>query len=150
MNKIRNARMSGVLACALLALGPALVAQKRLPIGGSTVPPLDGQTPALPSAADSGLGGRNGGSTSGLSPDDFSLGDSSVRRNLDALRVNMANTERQRILTRDATQLLHMAAELRMKIATNAPGMTPEEITRQVDTIEKLARNVKDRMKGAR
>lgn len=143
MKKIRTV----CLGCAAvwLLLGAGAWGQKRLPISGSGVPPISGQTPTVSGPPD-GRGSVNG---TLLTPTD-DMGDSSVRRNMEALRANAANTERQRALTRESAQLLQMAAELQLKIAGNGPGISPEEMMRQVDAIEKLARTVKDRMKGAR
>ena len=144
MTAIRKMHVSGLALGLLLGAGPGVLAQKRLPIGGSTVPPMSGQSPMPPSASDSG---RSTSPLGTMIPDES---DSSVRRNLDALRVNMANTERQKMMSRDAALLLRMAAELQMKIAKNETGLSQEEMLREVDAIEKLARNVKDRMKGVR
>jgi len=140
MNRIRTVCL-GYMAVGLI-LSSGAWAQKRLPIGGSTVPPVSGQSTQNQSSSDYN---RPAGPLA--QTDDA---DVSVRGNMDALRASMANSERQKIITREAAQLLQMAAELQLKIAGNAPGMTQEEMVRQVDMIEKLARNVKDRMKGAR
>ena len=153
MSKIRNTRCSWLIAGLMLFLpGRMSMAQKRLPISGSEVPPVTGTgTVGASQMPDASSGGSHssGGPGMGLGlPDDGS--DSSVRRNLDALRANMANTERQRVLMHEADQLLQMVAQLQVKIAANATELSPAEMARQVDMIEKLARNVKERMKGAR
>ena len=145
MSRIKTSHRALTLASAVLFIAaPVSLAQRRLPIGGSTVP-TDGSTPSLPSASESG----NGGDRNGLpTPDDNS--NPVVSRNIEALRSNIANAERQRQLTREANQLLQLAAELQLKLSRNKPEVSHEEAMRQIDAIEKLARNVKDRMKGGR
>jgi hypothetical protein len=151
MTRIRNAHYSWLIAGFLLLVpGTMATAQKRLPIGGSTVPPVTGTgsaTGTVP-ASDSGSHGPGSTGPGSLGIDD--TGDSTVRRNMDAIRSNIANVERQRILTHETDQLLQMAADLHLKIASNSSSMSQAEMLHQIDTIEKLARNVKERMKGAR
>jgi hypothetical protein len=141
MKTIRDVRFSWLLVGVLLGVVPAGRAQRRLPTGGTTVPPVSGQSTQNQTSSD-----YNRPAGPMAQTDDA---DVSVRGNMDALRASMANSERQRIITREAAQLLQMAAELQMKIAQNQTGMSQEEMLRQLDAIEKLARNVKDRMKGA-
>lgn len=64
--------------------------------------------------------------------------------------MKTANAERQRMMARDATELLHVAAELQLKAQKSEPEAARDEMVRQVEMIEKLAHNVKERMKGSR
>jgi len=149
MTTVRKQRFGWLVAgCMLLVPGATMKAQKRLPIGGSTVPPLTGTGSATSTpASDNGRGPGSTGLDLGL-PDD-SL-DSTVNRNVAAVRASMANMERHRALALESDQLLRMVADLQGKIASNTSGLTHEEMLRQIGMIEKLAKDVKERMKGAR
>jgi hypothetical protein len=85
-----------------------------------------------------------GGPTTGRrgQPDDF-------RHLMEAQRLRMANTERQKQMTREAAQLLDVASDLQHEAQSSGSNATEQEMLRQIDTIEKLAHNVKERMKGA-
>jgi hypothetical protein len=65
----------------------------------------------------------------------------------DSLRAKR-NDERQRRLESDTQRLVSLANQLKSEVtASGAESMTPEML-RQMDEIEKLARNVKDRMRN--
>jgi type VI protein secretion system component VasF len=85
-----------------------------------------------------------------VTPRHDGLDDSPFRRKQEATRLKTFNEERQRTMTREATELLHLAGELQMKAQKSESEVSREEMVRQVETIEKLAHNVKERMKGAR
>jgi hypothetical protein len=143
MKTIQKACVGWMTLGLVLVTGMAK-AQKRLPIGGSTVPPVGGQTTSSSNGPDNS---RNAGGFGSLSMDGADL---SVQRNLEALRLSRMNAERHRVLTVESAQLLQMTAELHAKIANDTQGGSPTEMQKQLDAIEKLARDVKDRMKGAR
>jgi hypothetical protein len=56
------------------------------------------------------------------------------------------NVERRKSMVSDATKLVRLAQELDQEVAANASeGLTPKEL-REVAEIEKLARNVREKM----
>jgi hypothetical protein len=73
-----------------------------------------------------------------------------AHRRMEMLRVKSANAERQKQLTREATELLNVAGELHFKAQKSDGSVTQAEMLRQAETIERLAHNVKERMKGSR
>jgi hypothetical protein len=61
-------------------------------------------------------------------------------------RLNALNSDRHKSLVSDTEKLLRLARELDAEIAANAgQGLTPKEM-KDVAEIEKLARNVKEKM----
>ena len=148
MSRIRKQRHGWLIAgLMLLFSGGIAPAQRRLPTGTGVPPPTGTgtSTTQAPGATDSTRGADV--TSLGLPADST---DSTVGRNMAAIRSNLLNTERQRVLTIETEQLLRMTAELQVKIASNTAGLSNDEILKRIDTIEKLARNVKERMKGAR
>lgn len=75
--------------------------------------------------------------------------DAGLQRKVEELRLHHANAERQKTMSKEAALLLQMATELQLKVS-KSEQVTSEEALRQVETIEKLAHNVKERMKGSR
>lgn len=120
--------------------GALLLADLR---GGSalqrsgTPPPVQVPTPDY-SATKSG-------NTLGINPD---LGDPTSRHEMEERRGKMLNVERQKAMVREANQLVQLTAELQVTLARDPQGAAREEALRHVETIEKLARNVRERMKG--
>jgi Spy/CpxP family protein refolding chaperone len=65
---------------------------------------------------------------------------------LEEKRLRMLNIERQKQMVADANKLLKLAKELNDEVAaSNADTLTAEQL-HKIAEIEKLARNVKDRM----
>ena len=65
---------------------------------------------------------------------------------VDADRIRLLNTERQRSMVSDTNKLLRLVNELNAQIAgNNEDSLTPAQL-RKVAEIEKLARNVKEKM----
>ena len=61
-------------------------------------------------------------------------------------RMRMLNNERHKSLVSDSDKLFKLATELNNQIArSNTGSLTPEQL-RKVAEIEKLARNVRDKM----
>jgi hypothetical protein len=107
-----------------------------LPLGGAQDGPTShiGGLPQLigQSAGDSPLGRLNDSK-----PDDAEV----------ARRIRMLNAERQRSLVADTVKLLKLANELNATMAKEGgPAPTQVEL-RKVADIERLARNVKEKMK---
>jgi len=60
--------------------------------------------------------------------------------------LRVLNAERQKSMVQDANKLLRMARELNAEIVRTSPdALTPDQL-RKMAEIEKLARNVKDKM----
>ena len=63
-------------------------------------------------------------------------------------QANLRNDERQRRLIADADKLLALATQLHADVAKTDKHMLSVDVIRRADEIEKLARSVKERMKG--
>jgi len=61
-------------------------------------------------------------------------------------RLNALNIERQKAMVSDTNKLLKLARELNTEIAANNTGALTEEQLHKIAEIEKLAKNVKERM----
>jgi hypothetical protein len=61
-------------------------------------------------------------------------------------QLNALNAERQKALVSDAAKLLKLAQELNAEIATSKSDSLSSEQMRKIANIEKLARNVKQKM----
>ncbi len=59
------------------------------------------------------------------------------------------SSERQKRLVADTDKLLVLATELKQEMDKTNKGILSVEVIRKADEIEKLARSVKERMKGA-
>jgi hypothetical protein len=107
-----------------------------LPLGGAQNSPT-GHIGGLPQpigqgVGDSPLGGLNNGS-----PDDPEQ----------ARRIRMLNAERQKSLVADTVKLLKLANELNAVMAKDDASAPTQAEIRKVANIEKLARNVEEKMK---
>lgn len=69
-----------------------------------------------------------------------------VRREHEMARK--ANEERQAQLKRDTDKLLKLATELKQYVDKSNENTLSVEVIKKADEIEKLARSVKDKMKG--
>ncbi|RXH56587.1 hypothetical protein GRAN_3444 [Granulicella sibirica] len=96
---------------------------------------------SLPSASDAS--GRGGASSS-----DYGF-DTAGRQAMEEKRAKMIISERQKMMMKEADQILQSAAELQASVSGSADP-SREDTFRKAESIEKLARNVKDRMKGSR
>jgi hypothetical protein len=68
---------------------------------------------------------------------------------LEAKRIKLLNVERQKSMVSDAERLLQLARELDADAKADSPAHTPAERIRKTAEIEKLARNVKEKMSYA-
>lgn len=136
MVKGRSVRVCALAAAVLLSCHTAGRALQR----NGSMPPVQSSGP------DYSAGRPNTNSVGGV-PD---LGDPATRREMEVRRGNMLNLERQRTMVREAGQLVQLAAELQLNLAHEPQGAAREEAVHRAETIEKLARNVKERMKGGR
>ena len=69
---------------------------------------------------------------------------------LEEKRGKALNTERQRMMIKEAGQLVQAAADLQASVNKGIEGAGREEQAKRAEAIEKLARDVKERMKGSR
>jgi hypothetical protein len=58
------------------------------------------------------------------------------------------NTERQKRLENDTAKLLSLATELKEQVDKTNKDIMSVDVIKKADEIEKLAKDVKDRMKG--
>ncbi len=65
-------------------------------------------------------------------------------------RSKAVNSERQRLMVKDANQLVQAAADLQASVTKGIEGAGREEQAKRAEAIEKLAKDVKERMKGSR
>ncbi|MBS1850935.1 MAG: hypothetical protein JST79_08485 [Acidobacteria bacterium] len=70
------------------------------------------------------------------------------RARLEREMAKRANKERQEKLKRDTDQLLKLATELKEYVDKTNENMLSLEVVKKAEEIEKLARSVKDKMKG--
>ena len=78
------------------------------------------------------------------------LDDQSALRQMEEKRGKALNTERQRMIQKEASQLVQAAADLQASVSKGIDGAGREEQARRAEAIEKVARDVKERMKGGR
>jgi hypothetical protein len=64
------------------------------------------------------------------------------------LRVRMAEDERHKRMVKDADKLLELATELKTDVDKSTKNETPVSALRKADEIEKLAHDVKERLKN--
>ncbi|HTH52921.1 MAG TPA: hypothetical protein VL495_03155 [Edaphobacter sp.] len=123
-----------------LALGTALPALGQRQSQTGTMPPIQQGPPTrnpFPSAP-------------GMSP----MGSGDPMGTSDVLNHRMAeqqararNNDRQKRIESDTDKLLGLANELKQQVQ-GEKQLSPEDVSKRAEEIEKLARSVKDRMKG--
>jgi TolA-binding protein len=74
----------------------------------------------------------------------------SIHQKMELNRQNAVNVERHTRMKREADELLVAANELQREIQKSNSDASQTEMLRQLETIERLAHNVKEHMKGAR
>lgn len=91
----------------------------------------------------------SGGGRGGFGRPSFSNGDEDMDPVMAERRMRALNTERQKQMVSDATKLLKLARDLNDEVAkANSGAFTPEQL-HKIGEIEKLARNVRERMTAA-
>ncbi len=63
-------------------------------------------------------------------------------------QANTRNVDRQKRLQADTEKLLSLATQLKEEVDKTDKNMLSLEVIKKADEIEKLAKSVKDRMKG--
>lgn len=69
-------------------------------------------------------------------------------RTIDSRQVRLRNDERQRRLLSDSEKLLELATSLHNDVAKTNKDILSLDVIRRAEEIEKLARGVKERMRG--
>jgi hypothetical protein len=67
---------------------------------------------------------------------------------MEAEQAKMRNTDRQKQLVDDTQKLLSLANELKAEVDKSTKDTMSLDVIRKADEIEKLAHNVKEKMKG--
>jgi hypothetical protein len=143
---------AGLTRLATLALHAGLVA--ALAFGLTAIGHSQSQSGSNGGAGGTGsqggvgtMGGGHGFGHPGAGP--FSNGDDDVDPVMAERRMRALNTERQKQMVSDTNKLLKLAKELNEEVATtNSASFTPDQL-RKIGEIEKLARNVRERMAAA-
>jgi hypothetical protein len=128
MRVLRVAMIALVLpVSAYVVGGSGQSRQNPAPVMGP--PPMGASVPSI------------GGRTDPLSNDP-------LNPRMEEQQVKSRNSDRQKRLVSDTDRLLVLTKELKEQV--EAPGKTPEpgEVGKKAEEIEKLAKSVKDRMKG--
>jgi hypothetical protein len=98
-------------------------------------------------AGQGGYGGAQGGSSStGHSGNNDTP---QTQQQMEEQQVKSRNMERQKQLVSDTQKLVALANELKSDVDKSTKDMLSLDVVRKADEIEKLAHNVKERMKNA-
>lgn len=65
-----------------------------------------------------------------------------------ARQAKMRNDDRQKQMVSDTDKLLELATQLKKEISKGGGSASADDVGRKAEEIEKLAKSVKDRMKG--
>lgn len=125
MNGMRALRHGAVVVIAgVLSAGGQ---SKQFPTSGN--PPIQQTSPGIPSM------GRDPMSVDPLGP------------RVEAMQIRTRNTERQKKIVADTDRLLGIATQLKQEMDKSEKA-APADMTHKAEEIEKLAKSVKDKMKG--
>lgn len=126
MRILQAAIAGGVLL--LGAVGTFAVGQMdQLPMQQTPTP----RNPQMPS-----IDGRNANDTGTLAP------------SILARQAKMRNDARQQQLVNDTNKLVELATQLKQEMDKSGKDVDQDDVAKKAAEIEKLAKNVKDRMKG--
>ena len=81
-------------------------------------------------------------------PDRTTSPEDEAKAKMERDMAKKANQERQLALKRDAEQLLKLSTELKEYVDKTNENMLSMDVVKKAEEIEKLARSVKDKMKG--
>jgi hypothetical protein len=137
----------------------SLIAVQGNPAWGQM--PTCGIPPCGASAAQTGQSGSSG--RSGVSPSaqqqqqqqqsplspGISEPDGPLGTQLERDQAKMRNTDRQKQLVADTERLLNLANELKADVDKSNKDTLSLDVVKKADEIEKLAHNVKEKMKGS-
>jgi hypothetical protein len=145
-NEASNAGFSG---CAEEDMMNLLRIMMRIAMIGLAVLALssvsgNGQRPGPPQLP----GALSGQDTLGQTPNNKAEKDQSPFGNSAEKQSRLREEERQRRLVSDSDKLLELATALHNEVAKTDKHILSVDVVKRADEIEKLARSVKDRMKG--
>jgi hypothetical protein len=129
-------------AASVLTAGLVLIAQSGAPSQNSgSEPPVLRNPPSQTTTPPAGVGGG---------ADDDSTEDSDDPMAIEmARRQAMArNAERQQQLVADTQKLYQLASELRDAVAKTNKNVLSIDVIKKTDEIDKLAKSIRDKMKG--
>ena len=127
-----------ILFCSMVAFGyGAIAAHAQLP----TQSPARGQSnqPSMPTLDSDGRGGREG--RDGSPGNELTL----IQ---EAQRVKAMANSRQKRIVDDTAKLLQLATELKAAVDKSTKDQLSLDVIRKAEEIEKLARDVKQRMRN--
>ena len=84
----------------------------------------------------------------GAQPPDMDSGADPLAGNMEAQRAKMRNADRQKQLQQDTEKLLSLATELKEQVGKTDKNILSVDVIKKADEIEKLAKSVRERMKG--
>jgi hypothetical protein len=146
MNLMKVVRMAACGTIFLLAgFGVTAQGQGQQQGGGTPAGGPQQQVGDLPS-----LGGPSSklpGTKGGMQPTDPNANDPLAGRLEDA-QAKSRNVDRQKKLQADTEKLLSLATELKEQVDKTDKNILSVDVIKKADEIEKLAKSVKDRMKG--
>lgn len=130
MRVIRNAAMGAVFLVG--AAGVFAVAQR----GQQPVQPIQPtqQMPENPSRFP--IDGRMPADSDALAP------------SITERQAKMRNDDRQKQMVSDTDKLVQLATQLKEEVSKDGNKASPDDVSRKAEEIEKLAKSVKERMKG--
>jgi hypothetical protein len=116
-------------------------------IGAAGITARGQVNPYPPPASQGGASGRN---PNGISGQQQSIGPTDIPPRIASEQARAGNIERQKQLEADTAKLLSLATELKEQVGKTNQNVMSLDVIKKADEIEKLAKNVKERMKGAR
>jgi hypothetical protein len=125
-------RLLGVGILAILGLASASVVAGSGQSHGA--PPIMSPVPSDPNASPLGKNDP-------ASPDPFGA-------KMEEQRMKSRNSDRQKRLESDTDRLVTLVKQLKDDVDTSDKPLQPNDVEKRAEEIEKLARSVKDRMKG--
>lgn len=132
MKRLRVAIAAGafLLGASLLGITGGIAAAQISPIPASAQTPIP-QNPQLPS-----IDGRNANNNDTFPP------------SILARQAKMRNDARQQQMVSDTDKLVELATKLKQEMGKSGKDVDPDDVAKKAEEIEKLARSVKDHMKG--
>lgn len=160
MRGLRNRQILAAVCGLVLGLGSVAWAQDNSGNGTNPTPPVNKPVKLPPigdSGADSGgpfkaqgtgMPGITGQTPSPISPNVNGPnlpGDTRLEQD----QAKMRNLDRQKKLVDDTAKLVSLANELKVEVDKSNKDTMSLDVIRKADEIEKLARSVKEKMKGS-
>ncbi len=71
-----------------------------------------------------------------------------LNNRMEQQQIRSRNSDRQRRLVSDTDKLVTLVKELKEEVESSEKPLEPNDVQRRAEEIEKLAKSVKDRMKG--